>query len=294
MLMRFSNAATDIHKKIEGRLIGAGLLCRVFSRGKSDSSLARKLELKEHDGRQKYSINGRKIQDAIGIRVILYFPDDIQIAESIISAIYMKKEEDCMIDKPEGAIFTATRYNLVYQLPDEFNDSLSSELNNRAIDSTFEVQIRTILSEGWHEVEHDLRYKNKDYWEGYGDLNRALNGIVAALETSEWSMQKIFEELCYQHYKARNWPAMITLKLRLRMEGELSVKLNQLFDDKPNLGKSFLRENRTKIIRAFEVCKLPVTIDNAIYIWNYLSEQRYQEIEELTPSLIIDKIKKIS
>lgn len=27
------------------------------------------------------------------------------------------------------------------------------------IDDTFEVQVRTNSFEGWHEIEHDLRYK---------------------------------------------------------------------------------------------------------------------------------------
>ncbi|MBK7959276.1 MAG: hypothetical protein IPK03_14995 [Bacteroidetes bacterium] len=33
-------------------------------------------------------------------------------------------------------------------------------VNNSLVDSTFEVQLRTILSEGWHEIDHDLRYKS--------------------------------------------------------------------------------------------------------------------------------------
>nr|WP_255419996.1 MULTISPECIES: hypothetical protein [Parabacteroides] len=27
------------------------------------------------------------------------------------------------------------------------------------IDSTFKIQVRTTLSEGWHEIEHNMRYK---------------------------------------------------------------------------------------------------------------------------------------
>ena len=69
------------------------------------------------------------------------------------------------------------------------------------IDNTYEVQIRTILSEGWHEVEHDLRYKCKEEWNEFKEESRLLNGIYATLESSEWSMLTLFDRLSYSQYK---------------------------------------------------------------------------------------------
>jgi ppGpp synthetase/RelA/SpoT-type nucleotidyltranferase len=103
------------------------------------------------------------------------------------------------IDRPERDQFSVTRYNLIFRLPGETADSFSRIKGNRPLDLTFEVQLRSILSEGWHEVEHDLRYKAKENWNGHDDLSRVLNGIVATLETSEWNMGRVFEELAYRH-----------------------------------------------------------------------------------------------
>ncbi len=92
-----------------------------------------------------------------------------------------------------AAEFSAVRYNIIYELPLEL---LNGERNfpgaSHLIDSTFELQIRSILSEGWHEVEHDLRYKAKQDWIGNDVESRKLNGIYATLETSEWTMIKNF------------------------------------------------------------------------------------------------------
>ncbi|WP_202796549.1 hypothetical protein, partial [Thermophagus xiamenensis] len=63
------------------------------------------------------------------------------------------------------------------------------------IDNTFEVQLRTILSEGWHEVDHSLRYKCKDDWKDYPDQERLLNGIYAALETNDSTLKSLFREI---------------------------------------------------------------------------------------------------
>lgn len=289
VVMNFEYAAVEIHRDIERSLLRAGLLCRVFSRGKSISSLRSKLEAVNEDGTKKYSPDGKKIQDAIGVRVVLYFSDDILLAENIISNNFEKSDGDCTVDIPGGSVFSATRYNLVYKLPGDIKNNLLSEIGGRAIDTTFEVQVRTILSEGWHEVEHDLRYKRKHYWDDYDDLARALNGVVATLETSEWSMQKIFEELCYKHYRARDWSAMITLKLRLRVDGELSGCLYAMLDEDEQLAKDIFRMDRGEVIRKFEMSRIPVSLDNAIYVWNFIS-LRCLVITSITPKIILDKL----
>lgn len=45
-------------------------------------------------------------------------------------------------------------------------------------DATYEIQFRTTLSEGWHEIDHALRYKCKTDWDKHEDEERAFNGIL--------------------------------------------------------------------------------------------------------------------
>ena len=64
------------------------------------------------------------------------------------------------------------------------------------IDATFEVQLRTISFEGWHEIEHDMRYKSPygdDFWRE--DLSRTLNSVLANLELCDWTTLNVFEKL---------------------------------------------------------------------------------------------------
>jgi ppGpp synthetase/RelA/SpoT-type nucleotidyltranferase len=186
----YLRVADSIRKEIEAELVAIGLLCRVFGRGKSKSSLHAKLGAEPG----KYHLGGKLVQDAIGIRVVLYFQEDVQIADAILRRKYQCDDASSTIDKPVDNVFSVSRYNLVFRLPEDYFRDVSEPSMASPIDRAFEVQIRTILSEGWHEVEHDLRYKRKADWAECDDLSRGLNGVLATLETAEWSMRKIFDD----------------------------------------------------------------------------------------------------
>lgn len=257
----------QLQASIENELDRVGLLSRVFSRAKSLESLNAKIDREPG----KYAANGRKIQDLFGVRVALYFPDDNQIAQSAIKNLYTFNEMDSTIDVPDKDTFSASRCNLIFTLPQELVDESEIIGNNELVDSTFEVQLRTTLSEGWHEVEHDLRYKCRGDWESHDDLSRALNGIFASLETAEWSMLKLFEELAYRHYKAHEWPQMIRTKFRLRTGNVLSEKIIGVLNDKPELGKILHRLNRGEFVKNLleSNAALPITLDNIFYLCNH-------------------------
>ncbi len=276
----------DLHNKIEQCLSSVGLLYRVFARVKSEESLQQKILR----GEGKYG-EDKKIQDLFGIRVVLYFRDDIEIAQNILKHNYVYDELSSTIDVPTTASFRATRFNLIFKLPDEYLEQSVTVNDNDMVDGTFEVQIRTVLSEGWHEVEHDLRYKCKEDWENYDDLNRSLNGVFASLETSEWTMSKLFDELSYRHYKSCEWAQMLRTKFRLRAGNQLSGELNDIFNDDNGIGKKLFRVDRNKFIKKiFESrLELPLNLDNLVYMCNfwYVSSQ---SITDATPEPILDML----
>lgn len=265
----FQQTAEYLRREIENHLFSAGLLCRVFGRGKSDASLNSKIK----NGAGKYKIGEKLVQDAIGIRVVLYFTEDIQIVRDILNLKYKIDKQSTTIDLPSDDTFSVSRYNLIYRLSGEYSDDISRSAGSRPIDSSFEVQIRTVLSEGWHEVEHDLRYKCKSHWEGHQDLSRALNGVVATLETSEWTMKKLFDELAYRNYKSRNWSAMLHTKLRMRVSSHsLSEDLTGFLDKNTEVAKLYFRIDRNKIIQSLVKAGniLPVNLNNIAFLWNFL------------------------
>jgi ppGpp synthetase/RelA/SpoT-type nucleotidyltranferase len=274
-----------ISNKISHKLNEIGIMFRIFSRTKERHSLEKKL-----NSSSDYGIS-KKLQDLIGIRVVLYFNDDIDTVRNIISSIYSERSTDVSIDEHTKDEFKAVRYNIVYNIDPDNIKRLNLGSESSRIDTTFELQIRTIFSEGWHEVEHDLRYKCNDDWKGFDSHSRRLNGVYASLETSEWTMIKIFDELAYSHYKNQEWPAMFRQKFRLRFtDSNIDDDLNSIFKD-TDLAKRFFRLDRQKIL--LKMCEYefyyPVTISNLIYFCN-LIEINDSRILELTPSILIEDI----
>ena len=68
----------DLKRIISDRLEQCGLYYRVFSRTKTAASMAHKFELKD------YSAEDKKLQDLVGVRINLYFDDDVDICQNIV------------------------------------------------------------------------------------------------------------------------------------------------------------------------------------------------------------------
>ena len=283
----FKHIAEELRREIEERLFRVGILCRVFARGKDEKSLNEKFA--KHPG--KYQISGKLIQDVFGIRIALYFPEDIELVKKLLCKKYTYDHPSSTIDSPDTDQFTVTRYNLIFKIPESTATDAKRIIGARAIDTCFEVQLRSILSEGWHEVEHDLRYKSKEHWEDQEDLSRALNGIFATLETSEWSMKRIFDDLAYRHYKNGKWPAMLHSKLRMRVSPTLSVELCELFSSEPELAKEVFRIDRTLVIETLSSVSpwIPINLNNIVHVWNHL-HIKSDSLGKLAPEMITDAL----
>jgi ppGpp synthetase/RelA/SpoT-type nucleotidyltranferase len=283
MAANFRHTAEDLRREVELILQRVGILCRVFARGKE----VRSLEQKMNRTPGKYAVGSKLIQDAIGVRVVVYFAEDVEIVAQLLEKEFHHDAKSSTVDLPENDQFAVTRHNLIFTVPDQYLDDMKRSIGNNPIDITFEVQLRSILSEGWHEVEHDLRYKSKENWETHDDLSRALNGIIATIETSEWTMRKIFDDLAYRNYKSKKWPQMLHNRVRVRTEPSLSSDLCGIFDSDIEVAKRVSRIDRKKVIFFLNGLRptLPLTLDNIVYAWNHLAIQD-QRITDLTPDFV--------
>ena len=200
---------------------------------------------------------------------------------------------DSSVSVPEIDEFAPTNLNLVFRIPERYTEEfVFSTKQYGVVDSTFEVQVRTIFSEGWHEVEHDLRYKCKDFWDGNADLSRVLNGIFASLLSSEWAMEKLFNDLAYRHYKEGKWEAMLRNKLRLRMSyAPLSAEIANVITHDPSVGKRLYRCDRRVLVKCLYLgeAMIPMYIDNIVYLANYISVG-CSAIAELTPKPFLQEL----
>lgn len=282
----------NILNTIEKEFDKIGLFYRIFSRVKSNGSLQKKLlsdpnKYQIHDG-------GKKIQDVLGLRITLYFNDDIDLAISILKKLFRWNEGASNIAPSSKNQFEAKNCNLIFSIPDTV--CIGKYLDDQGYcDNTFEVQIRTVFSEGWHEVEHDLRYKHPDDWKSFDNATRTLNGFLASLETIDWGVLQLLDDLTFRHYKNKNWEAMLRNKLRIRVSTAShtidSNVLDLLNDHTNGLGKSFFKLNRHKVIESIYERKisLPLNLNNLIYIINEIEIQNL-ELSKITPSLIKSKI----
>lgn len=271
--------ARDISFRIEDELQRSGIFFRIFSRAKSIESIENKIELKDYAN----NCENKKMQDLIGIRITMYFDDDLPIVYSAIKKRFNFLDET--IDEPNVNIFEPNRVNLIFKMTDEdakeVYDLIISQYTY--IDTTYEVQLRTVLSEGWHEVEHDLRYKCKGDWIEHSDLSHIFNGVYASLVTSDWSIMSIFEKLAYQHYKDKKWEALLRNKFRLRMkEGNLDVRIAEVLNNDNNLAKELYKVDRNKFLQKIftDGIRIPLTLTNLVHIVNAycLHDERISKI----------------
>lgn len=287
-----------ILRDLDEKLQKAGLYYRIFSRTKSYYSIRAKLEKKKED----YIKESKKMQDILGIRIVMYFFEDVNIIYQILKQQSNYLEES--IDTPQTNIFEPVRLNLIFRLPDEETKILYDTLNLSTqkdfaalIDNTYEIQLRTVLSEGWHEVEHDLRYKCKDelWWHYCGDDSRMLNGLYATLETAERAMSHLFRNIAYKNYKKQDWSAMIRNHFCIRLtSNRLDPFLEEIFNQNKELPKMILRINRQEfIINIFKIpIAYPLNMNNLILFANrcFIHNDELKNLETVAQPQALDKI----
>lgn len=290
-LQRLTRVLTD---QIQEDLLKAGIFFRIYSRCKSAKSLAKKLSKENDNGSLKYNGTTKFLRDLIGIRINLYFVDDLEILLNYYKEKHKAAFLEEAVDINKESEFKPTRVNLIFKIPDDLKEEFRGVVPEPRIDSSFELQLRTVFSEGWHEVEHDFRYKCQEDWKDHNALSRTFNGMLAALEIHEWGMLKVFSELSYSYYKSRNYGAMIRMHLRIRTEDYyLSDGLQQLLEQEKGFLKDFYKLERTIIILALLEGEryIPFLLDNLVYMINFLFLKN-EKILSATPALIFEELKR--
>lgn len=258
----------DLKRIISDRLEQCGLYYRVFSRIKTASSMAHKFEMKD------YGEGNRKLQDLIGVRVNLYFDDDVDICKKIMENTFD------LIDWSTSEIsdeeFKPTKLNGVCRLPEYLRSEISPETWEMYIDDTFEIQIKTMFFVGWHEIEHDMRYKGEELWKNYNGFSRYFNSILATLELCDKSMVTLFEDLGHSLYKSGRWSDMIKSHFRLKLgEGVLYPEVEQVLNEDveqqvENLAKRIYKTSKQTLVDQLlrRSRKIPINVNTIIALLN--------------------------
>ena len=83
---RLEELNAQLEKDIRGILDSCGLYYRIFSRVKTKNSISKKLFNGKYGTRQ----NPKKVQDLIGLRIVLYYSDDLSIGREIMENTFLR------------------------------------------------------------------------------------------------------------------------------------------------------------------------------------------------------------
>ena len=159
----------------------------VTSRVKTRASLQAKLGRSE----RKFSKLG-DIPDISGIRIITYFPDDVDSVARVIQKEF-EVDEKRSVDKRE--LLDPDRFGYlslhhIVKLP-----TARSQLTEyrRFKDCYTEIQVRSILQHAWAEIEHDLGYKGKHAVPK--EIRRRFSRLAGLLEVADSEFAQIRDSL---------------------------------------------------------------------------------------------------
>lgn len=176
-LPRFLEAEAQIVKDLRAYLSEAGVrIAALESRIKSESSLVGKLELK---GSKYKSLSD--ITDILGIRVITFYPDDVDKVASAVDRLYEVDWEDS-VDKRKLHDLDSFGYlslHYVCLIP--------------GMPYLMEIQMRTLLQHAWANMSHDTGYKsNVEIPKKY---IRNMNRLAGMLELADEQFSLIRMEI---------------------------------------------------------------------------------------------------
>ena len=173
-------------KNENGEKLYEHLSCRI----KSDESMRAKLRLKELEENEKNALH--TLTDAIGLRVVCLFVDDVYECVSRISSLpncSVIREKDYIRDaKPNG-------YRSYHMIVDVTADEEDANGNTPGHYQA-EIQLRTIAMDTWAALEHELKYKKNIVNQEMiiQELKRCANDL-AACDVSMQTLRKIIREM---------------------------------------------------------------------------------------------------
>lgn len=292
-----SSVKEDLIKYISDELNKCGIYNRVFCRIKSAESLERKYNTKNYG---EYYVNDesniiidlkpavKKIQDLIGIRINLYFKDDLDVCKKLLENMF--KLDNWSTSDTSDKEFSASKINGVFKLPTHIASKISPDTWDMYIDHTFEIQLKTLFFEGWHEIEHDMRYKNLELWEKSGKpgISRHFNSILATLELCDKTIVSTLEDFAYALYKDHNWDGMIRMHYRIKMsEEKLNNSIIEYLNKNLEIGKKLFKYKRDYLIELLHNnTPIKISVNNIVKLINE------NHIFDTKLSQIIDKLNK--
>ena len=145
---------------------------------------------------RKNKLNYSDIEDICGVRVILYYENDIESLTKVIKKQYQVHHSE---DKLESLDEKEFGYRSVHMIVSIKKDWCSIPRYKNLDGIKIEIQIRTVLMHAWAEIEHKLGYKNNE--QVPTKIKRKFSLLSAKLEDADIQFQELKEQM--QNYQEK-------------------------------------------------------------------------------------------
>lgn len=180
----YDKCAAKVNSLLGELLSGAGIKVHQSSfRVKTADSLESKIKRKGY----KY-IALSEITDLVGLRVITYYDDDVDLVASLIEKEFVVDEVNS-IDKRKAHDPDRFGYMSLHYIASLSGGRCGFPEYRDFSGMKFEIQVRTLLQHAWAEIEHDLGYKSDR--EIPAEFRRRFSRVSSFLEEADESFVRI-------------------------------------------------------------------------------------------------------
>lgn len=230
---------------------------QVQTRVKNRSSLENKIIRKS----EKYKVLN-DITDIVGVRVITYFDDEVDLIATMIEEEFVIDQENSVdkrkIDNDKFG------YRSLHYVANLKKDRIKLPEYSSYGEQKFEFQIRTILQHSWAEIEHDLGYKGE--FEIPTTAKRTFYRVAALLEQADIEFVKLKSNIT---------------EYETSLSQDIKTNPSQIEINKASL-TSFMSENDSVI-----------NFEDNVFVGEYNLVIEEFDIERITHDKLINRIKKL-
>jgi putative GTP pyrophosphokinase len=157
----------------------------VRARAKSPDRFLEKARRDDGAGKAKYSVPLLEIQDQIGLRVVVFYEDNVPLVSQELLRYFVSIEDrEVFPESPWEFGYFGMHHILV--IP---GDVVTDEVDQDLLPSFFELQIKTLFQHAWSEAEHDLGYKPE------ATLARHQKRLLAYSAAQAWGADRAVTEI---------------------------------------------------------------------------------------------------
>lgn len=170
---------------LRDHLDGIQHIDRISARAKAPERFADKAVKVREDGTLKYEHPFEQVQDLVGVRVVVFYKQDVDVVSDIIEKYFRRIEKrDVIPDQESGFGYIGKHF--VLSVP---GDVVPDDADASKLPKFFELQIKTLFQHAWSEASHDLAYKPDN------ELSSHQQRLVAFTAAQAWGADHHFAQL---------------------------------------------------------------------------------------------------